>query len=65
MDGTPIRFRVILDGLPPRENAGVDTAPDGTGVVRETRLYQLIRQKGPIFQTVTIRQGFTTHRQAL
>lgn len=38
-DGTPIRFRVMLDGAPPGENAGVDTAPDGTGVVREPRLY--------------------------
>lgn len=47
-NGTPIRFRVMLDGMPPGENAGVDTAPDGTGVVREPRLYQLIRQKGPV-----------------
>jgi thiol-disulfide isomerase/thioredoxin len=47
-DGTPIRFRLMLDGVPPGENAGVDTAPDGTGVVREPRLYQLIRQKGSI-----------------
>ena len=47
-DGTPIRFRVMLDGAPPGENAGVDAAPDGTGVVREPRLYQLIRQKGLI-----------------
>jgi thiol-disulfide isomerase/thioredoxin len=47
-NGTPIRFRVMLDGVPPGENAGVDTVPDGTGVVREPRLYQLIRQKGLI-----------------
>jgi thiol-disulfide isomerase/thioredoxin len=47
-NGTPIRFRVMLDGAPPGENAGADTAPDGTGVVREPRLYQLIRQKGLI-----------------
>ena len=47
-NGAQIRFRVMLDGAPPGENAGVDTAPDGTGVVREPRLYQLIRQKGPI-----------------
>jgi thiol-disulfide isomerase/thioredoxin len=47
-DGKPIRFRVTLDGAAPEDNAGADTAPDGTGVVREPRLYQLIRQKGPI-----------------
>ena len=47
-DGKPIRFRVTLDGAAPEDNAGVDTAPDGTGEVREPRLYQLIRQKGPI-----------------
>jgi hypothetical protein len=47
-DGKPVRFRVRLDGRSPGENRGVDTAPDGTGEVREPRLYQLIRQKGPI-----------------
>jgi len=47
-DGKPIRFRVTLDDTAPEDNAGVDTAPDGTGEVREPRLYQLIRQKGPI-----------------
>jgi hypothetical protein len=47
-DGKPVRFRVRLDGAAPGENCGVDNAPDGTGEVREPRLYQLIRQKGPI-----------------
>ena len=47
-DGKPIRFKVTLDGAAPGENSGVDTAPDGTGEIREPRLYQLIRQKGPI-----------------
>ncbi|MBV8050889.1 MAG: redoxin domain-containing protein [Acidobacteriaceae bacterium] len=47
-DGKPIRFRVTLDYTAPEDNAGVDIAPDGTGEVREPRLYQLIRQKGPI-----------------
>jgi len=47
-DGKPIRFKVTLDGAAPGENSGVDSAPDGTGEVREPRLYQLIRQKGPI-----------------
>jgi len=47
-DGKPVRFRVTLDGAAPAENCGVDTAPDGTGEIREPRLYQLIRQKGSI-----------------
>ena len=47
-DGKPVRFVVRLDGAVPGENCGVDTAPDGSGEIREPRLYQLIRQKGPI-----------------
>jgi len=47
-DGKPVRFKVTLDGTAPGENCGIDTAPDGTGEVREPRLYQLIRQKGQI-----------------
>ena len=44
----PVRFVVRLDGATPGESCGVDTAPDGSGEIREPRLYQLIRQKGPI-----------------
>jgi thiol-disulfide isomerase/thioredoxin len=44
----PIRFRLLIDGKAPGRNAGVDTLPDGTGVVTGQRLYQLIRQSGPI-----------------
>jgi len=47
-DGKPVRFVVRLDGAAPGENCGGDTAPDGSGEIREPRLYQLIRQKGPI-----------------
>jgi thiol-disulfide isomerase/thioredoxin len=47
-DGKSVRFKVTLDGSAPGENCGVDTAPDGSGEIREPRLYQLIRQKGPI-----------------
>jgi cytochrome c biogenesis protein CcdA/thiol-disulfide isomerase/thioredoxin len=46
--GKPIRFRVLLDGKPPRLSHGVDTDPDGRGTVMEQRLYQLIRQQGEI-----------------
>jgi thiol-disulfide isomerase/thioredoxin len=47
-DAKPVRFKVKLDGAAPSRDAGVDTAPDGTGAVRRPRLYQLIRQKGQI-----------------
>ncbi|MEI9813607.1 MAG: redoxin domain-containing protein [Acidobacteriota bacterium] len=46
--GEPARFKVTLDGAEPSVDAGVDTAPDGGGMVREPRLYQLVRQKGLI-----------------
>ena len=46
--GKPIRFRVTLDGKAPGEDQGVDTDADGYGTVTEDRLYQLIRQHGPI-----------------
>jgi thiol-disulfide isomerase/thioredoxin len=48
MKSKPIRYRVTLDGAAPGANCGVDCGPDGTGQVREPRLYQLIRQKGTI-----------------
>jgi len=47
-NGKPVRFKVTLDGAAPGNNCGVDAAPDGAGEVREPRLYQLIRQKGPV-----------------
>jgi len=47
-DGRPIRFKVTIDGAAPGNDCGVDASPDGTGIVREPRLYQLIRQKGAI-----------------
>ena len=47
-NGKPVRFKVKLDGAAPGDDCGVDSAPDGTGEVREPRLYQLIRQKGQV-----------------
>jgi cytochrome c biogenesis protein CcdA/thiol-disulfide isomerase/thioredoxin len=47
-DGKLVRFRVKLDDTAPGDDRGSDTAPDGTGEVREHRLYQLIRQKGDV-----------------
>jgi methionine-S-sulfoxide reductase len=46
--GKPVRFRVTVDGAPPKKDAGMDVDADGNGVVREHRLYQLIREKGPV-----------------
>ena len=40
----PIPFRVLLDGEAPRPSHGVDVDEDGNGVLREGRLYQLVRQ---------------------
>ena len=47
-DGRPIRFRVTLDGRSPGGDGGMDLDASGEGVVREQRLYQLIRQGGPV-----------------
>jgi thiol-disulfide isomerase/thioredoxin len=47
-DGKPARFRVKLDGERPGGDCGTDSAPQGTGEVREPRLYQLIRQRGQV-----------------
>jgi len=44
----PVRFRVRLDGLAPGANHGADTDAAGNGVIREQRLYQLIRQTSPV-----------------
>jgi len=46
--GKPLRFKITLDGAAPGENSGADSAADGSGEIREPRMYQLIRQKGPI-----------------
>jgi thiol-disulfide isomerase/thioredoxin len=40
----PIPFRVLLDGEPPGRSHGGDVDEDGNGVLREGRLYQLLRQ---------------------
>ena len=47
-NGKPVRFRVTLDGVAPGADHGSDTDAQGNGVIREQRLYQLIRQTGRI-----------------
>ena len=44
----PVRFKVTLDGQPPGAAHGADTDEAGNGTVTGQRLYQLIRQQGPI-----------------
>ena len=39
-----IAFRVLLDGEAPGPSHGVDVDEDGNGVLRDGRLYQLVRQ---------------------
>lgn len=45
-DGQPVRFRVRIDDEPPGADHGLDVDAAGAGVVREQRLYQLIRRHG-------------------
>jgi len=47
-NGMPVRFKVKVNGAAPGDDHGSDSAADGTGEVRGPRMYQLIRQKGPI-----------------
>ena len=46
--GKPVRFRVLLDGRAPGPSHGIDVDEQGNGAVGEPRMYQLIRQPGPI-----------------
>jgi hypothetical protein len=43
-----IPFRVFIDGEAPGEAAGTDVTADGAGKLDFPRMYQLIRQRGPI-----------------
>jgi len=47
-DGRPLRFRVSIDGAPPGDAHGADVAADGSGSIDASRLYQLVRQRGPV-----------------
>jgi cytochrome c biogenesis protein CcdA/thiol-disulfide isomerase/thioredoxin len=47
-DGKPVRFTVKLDGTAPGDDHGADVDNNGSGTVRDHRLYQLIRQKGAV-----------------
>jgi hypothetical protein len=46
--GASVRFRIRIDGKAPGTSHGIDVDDQGNGVVTEQRMYQLIRQPGPI-----------------
>jgi thioredoxin family protein/myotubularin protein len=46
--GGPVRFRVHLDDQPPGAAHGSDVDDQGDGTLTEPRLYQLVRQPGPV-----------------
>jgi thioredoxin family protein len=47
-NGGPVRFLVLIDGKPPNGARGIDVDERGNGTIADARLYQLIRQDGPI-----------------
>ena len=47
-EGSPVPFRVKVDGQPPGDAHGLDVDQNGEGVVVEPRLHQLIREDGRI-----------------
>jgi thiol-disulfide isomerase/thioredoxin len=46
----PIPFRLLLDGEAPGRSHGVDADEDGNGLLRDGRMYQLVRQHDPVHQ---------------
>jgi thiol-disulfide isomerase/thioredoxin len=44
----PIPFRLVLDGDAPGPSAGVDVDEAGSGVLREGRMYQLVREQDAV-----------------
>ena len=44
----PIPFRVRLDGEAPGSSHGIDVDADGNGVIRDGRLYQLVRERDAV-----------------
>ena len=53
----PIPFRVMVDGEAPGPSHGVDVGDDGIGVLDESRLYQLVRQRDDV-RTRTVELQF-------
>jgi thiol-disulfide isomerase/thioredoxin len=47
-DRDSVRFLELIDGKPPNGGRGLDVDERGNGSVTDARLYQLVRQSGPI-----------------
>jgi thiol-disulfide isomerase/thioredoxin len=58
-DREPVPFRVLIDGEPPTRSHGEDVDTGGYGVVRDGRLYQLVRQIGSVREN-TLEVTFST-----
>ena len=48
----PIAFRVFLDGEAPGPSHGVDVDEDGNGLLRDGRLYQLVREHDAVRERI-------------
>ena len=48
VQGRQVRFRVLIDGMPPGSAHGGDVDEQGYGIIDQQRMYQLIRQQKPI-----------------
>ncbi len=46
--GNAVHFGVLLDGKPPGASHGLDVGEEVHATLRDQRMYQLIRQPGPI-----------------
>jgi thiol-disulfide isomerase/thioredoxin len=46
--GTSVRFRVLIDGQPAGTDHGTDADEQGSGTLTGQRVYQLVRQHGPV-----------------
>ena len=44
----PVHFKIKVKGAARGDDHGSDSAADGTGEIRQCRMYQLVRQKGPV-----------------
>ncbi|MEQ1590514.1 MAG: cytochrome c biogenesis protein DipZ [Gallionella sp.] len=49
-NGKSIPFKVTIDGAAPQADHGVDIDEQGNGIIKEQRLYQLIRQSGDVHE---------------
>jgi hypothetical protein len=48
--GSPIPFRVLVDGQAPGSSHGADTDADGNGLLGSGRCYQLVRERGAVLE---------------